>query len=155
MVSVLMWQMYKILTQSPSHPWVVQQVGRPEPCDAFPAGSRSPHCWQTLVLQGKQHGVKEGNTGRNRNVPWHRETSNRCLWPVMELLQAAVILNTGLKLGWRDLQKEKNEAVQHEEAKTSDDTSTVCNKKQHKKPQTWNKRENAKKQKHGLICKNW
>lgn len=48
------------------------------------------------------------------------------MWPVMELLQAAVILKTVLKLGWRDLQKEKNEAVQHEEAKTSDDTSTVC-----------------------------
>lgn len=30
-----------------------------------------------------------------------------------------------------DLQKEKDEAVQHEEVKTSDDTSTVCNEKQH------------------------
>lgn len=51
--------------------------------------------------------------------------------PAMELLQAAGTLKTVLKLGWGDLQKEKDEAVQHEEVKMSDDTSTVCNEKQH------------------------
>lgn len=64
-----------------------------------------------------------------------REAAHRCLWPVMELLQAAGILKTVLKArtgGGGDLQKEKNEAVQHEEAKKSDDTSSVCNEKQHK-----------------------
>lgn len=75
--------------------------------------------------------ASEGNAGRKRSVPCHREASDRCWWPAMELLQAAGTLKTVLKLGWGDLQKEKDEAVQHEEVKTSDNTSTVCNEKQH------------------------
>lgn len=45
-------QWRRIRTQSRSHPWAARRAGRPGPCGAFPAGSRSPRCWQTRGLQG-------------------------------------------------------------------------------------------------------
>lgn len=40
-------------TRSPSRLWVARRAGRPEPCGASPADSRSPRCWQTPGLRAK------------------------------------------------------------------------------------------------------
>lgn len=41
-------------TQSPSRLWVARRAGRPGPCGASPADSRSPRCWQTPGLRAKE-----------------------------------------------------------------------------------------------------